>query len=123
MNTKQVLPSGRRRRHHSAEFKAKVIEECRRPGVSMAAIALAHGLNANLLRRWVVEKKGIDGSAPAARMPPQQEFLALPLVAEAQQPSAADIRIELRRGSTTVTISWPAHAAGDCAVWLREWLR
>ena len=123
MNTKQGLISGRRRRHHSAEFKAKVVEECRRPGVSMAAIALAHGLNANLLRRWVVEKKGIGSYAPAARMPPQQEFLALPLVAQAQQPSAADIRIELRRGSTTVTISWPAQAAGDCGVWLREWLR
>lgn len=90
----------------------------------MAAVALAHGLNANLLRRWVVEKKSI-GVTPASTMsPPQQEFLALPLVAGAQQPPAAgDIRIELRRGATTVTISWPAHSAGDCAAWLREWLR
>ena len=62
MNTKQAVTPGRRRRRHSAEFKAKVVEECRRPGASMAAIALAHGLKANLLRRWVVEKKGIDSS-------------------------------------------------------------
>jgi transposase len=35
---------------------------------------------------------------------------------------AADIRVELRRGATTVTIVWPAQAAGECAAWLREWL-
>ena len=124
MNTKQGLAGGRRRRHHSAEFKAKVVEECARPGVSMAAVALAHGLNANLLRRWVVENKWLDTSAASATSAPQQEFLALPLVAGAQQPPAAgDIRIELRRGATTVTMRWPTQAAGDCAAWLREWLR
>jgi transposase-like protein len=118
------LAGGRRRRHHSAEFKAKVVEECARPGVSMAAVALAHGLNANLLRRWVVENKWLDTSAASATSAPQQEFLALPLVAGAQQPPAAgDIRIELRRGATTVTMRWPTQAAGDCAAWLREWLR
>jgi hypothetical protein len=46
------------------------------------------------------------------------------LIAQAQQATAAgDICIELRRGATTVTIRWPAQAAGDCAAWLREWLR
>jgi len=124
MNTKQGLPAGRRRRHHGAEFKAKVVEECTRPGVSMAAVALAHGLNANLLRRWVVEKKSIGLKPGPATNPPQHEFVALPLIAGAQQPPAAgDIRIELRRGATTVAISWPAQVAGDCAAWLHEWLR
>jgi transposase-like protein len=33
---------GRKRRRHSAEFKAKVVAACRQPGVSMAAVALAH---------------------------------------------------------------------------------
>ena len=124
MNTKQGLPAGRRRRHHSAEFKAKVVEECARPGVSMAAVALAHGLNANLLRRWVVEKKSIGLTPASAMSAPQQEFVALPLIGQAQQgPVAGDICIELRGGATTVTIRWPAQAAGDCAAWLREWLR
>jgi len=49
-------------------------------------------------------------------------FVALQLPA---QPAAAapDIRIELRRGATTVSIAWPGAAAGECAAWLREWLR
>ncbi len=124
MNTKQGLRAGRRRRHHSAEFEAKVVEECRGAGVSLAAVALAHGLNANLLRRWVVENKSIRCTPAPASSPPQQEFVALPWFAQARQLGAAsDIRVELRRGATTITISWPTQAAGDCAVWLREWLR
>jgi transposase len=90
----------------------------------MAAVALAHGLNANLLRRWVVENKSIGGAPGLASGSAQQEFVALPWVAQAAQPAAAcDIRVELRRGATTITISWPAQAASDCAAWLREWLR
>ena len=73
MNTYGVdLMGRRRRRRHSAEFKASVIEECLRPGVSIAAVALAHGLNANMLRKWV-----IDGEhrlvAPEPAAPPVPE--------------------------------------------------
>jgi transposase len=44
---------GRRRGRYSDEFKRQVIAACLEPGVSTAAIALANGLNANLVRRWV----------------------------------------------------------------------
>jgi transposase len=42
------------RRVHGAEFKTQVLAECRQPGASVAAVALAHGLNVNLLRKWLV---------------------------------------------------------------------
>jgi transposase-like protein len=45
----------RRRRPHSDEFKARAVASCMQPGMSMAAVAMAHGVNANLLRRWVRE--------------------------------------------------------------------
>jgi transposase-like protein len=45
----------RRRRRHSAAFKADAVAACLQPGVSIAAVALSRGLNANLLRRWLVE--------------------------------------------------------------------
>jgi len=50
-------PAGtrRRRRLHSNEFKAGAVATCMQPGMSMAAVAMAHGVNANLLRRWVRE--------------------------------------------------------------------
>jgi transposase-like protein len=38
----------RRRRRHSAEFKAESVAACLQPGVSLAAVALSRGLNANL---------------------------------------------------------------------------
>ncbi|WP_153956946.1 transposase [Cupriavidus necator] len=50
-------PSRRRRRVHSEEFKASVVRASQQPGVSMASIALANGLNATMLRRWVVTWK------------------------------------------------------------------
>jgi transposase len=84
----------------------------------------ANGLNANLLRRWVLEDKTAGIAPPQPRpLPPNEEFIALPLVAQPRPTADGDIRIELRRGAMTVTISWPAHAAGDCAAWPREWLR
>jgi carbon monoxide dehydrogenase subunit G len=33
--------------------------------------------------------------------------------------SGQDIRVELRRGDTILTVHWPAHASQECAVWLR----
>ena len=45
----------RRRRRHSAAFRAEAVAACQHPGVSIAAVALARGLNANLLRRWVLQ--------------------------------------------------------------------
>ncbi|OLP06240.1 hypothetical protein BLL52_2471 [Rhodoferax antarcticus ANT.BR] len=41
--------AGRRRARYSNEFKRQVSAACRGPGVSTAAVALANGLNANLL--------------------------------------------------------------------------
>ena len=67
------LMGRRRRRRHSAEFKAMVIQGCMRPGVSMAAVALAHGLNATMLRKWITEseRKGPPSQAgAAAEVPP-----------------------------------------------------
>ena len=36
---------------------------------------------------------------------------------------AEGIRVELRRGATAMTITWPTSAAADFALWTRELLR
>lgn len=41
------------RRYFDAAYKVQVVEQCLAPGASVAAVALAHGFNANLVRRWV----------------------------------------------------------------------
>lgn len=121
------LMGRRRRRRHTAEFKAAVIQECMRPGVSVAAVALAHNLNANMLRKWVIDAEHNVGPAapvvaPHAAGESAPAFVPLALIPPAPTP-AGEIQIELQRAGTTVKISWPAAAAHDCAVWLREWLR
>lgn len=59
-------PRGRHRRTYPDDFKTQVVAACLQPGVSMAAVALANGLNANLLRRWVKEVRGGGMPAPTA---------------------------------------------------------
>jgi hypothetical protein len=92
-------------------------------GVDCAAIALSRSLNANLLRRWVVE-------AERAAKPPQgsPQLKALPppfiLVAIGKSTHADPrIRIEIRRGATVVSVDWPPYAARNCAEWLSGLLK
>jgi transposase len=120
---------GAPRRRHSEELKARVLAACAEPGASVAAVAQAHGLNANLMHKW---RRGPDRVPPqsiaAGRAAGGADKLAgvfVPLQLPAQPPMAAppDIRIELRRGATSIAVTWPAVAAAECAAWMRELLR
>lgn len=105
------LMGRRRRRRHSAEVQG----------------GGDHSLNANMLRKWVIdaEHKGVAPMAAAAKpvpdpppVPPTFVPLALPApVAD------SEIRIELHRAGTTIKLVWPASAARGCAAWLSDWLR
>jgi transposase-like protein len=97
--------------------------------VSIAAVALDHRLNANLLRRWVVtEERAREGGsirtevAPVGSAPANVAFVPIE-VQTAGMASLQEIVIELRRGSTVVKVSWPLSAATACAAWLGQWLR
>jgi len=111
MDISEVKPR-RAWRRHSAEFKAQVIKECDHPGVSVAAVARANGLNANLLRNWLVAEKKLPATKTA--------FLPLPIAVSDPSP---DVVIEIRRGAAIVQIRWPMSAAAECGSWLRTWLK
>ena len=127
MNTisDEVSAGRRRRRKHSAEFKARIVDACGGPGVSIAALAMANGINANLARRWIVAAE--RGSAGGAQLPTVKSDVApttfVPLGLAPAEPKPVLIRIELRRGATTINVSWPGGAAAECAAWMRELLR
>ena len=127
MNTisNEISDGRRRRRTHSAEFKARVIAACRGPGVSIAAVAMANGVNANLARRWVIgAEQGTSGSGrllgDASCVPQPPAFVPVQLPCALPVP---DIRIELRRGATAISVHWPTAEAAQCAAWMRELLR
>ena len=124
----QAADGRRRRRLHSDEFKANAVAACMHPGMSMAAVALANGINANLLRRWARAAEMRPEAEQAPALPAPKRFTAqtagafIPMQLPAKA-AASDIRIELRRGATAITVTWPTEASAECAAWMRELLR
>jgi hypothetical protein len=90
------------------------------------AVALARGLNANLLRRWVqeAERRGtpiaIRTTAPSVAMQGAESFLPVTLPGN---PTESLIRVEIRRKGRTVSMQWPASAARECTRLLRGLLK
>lgn len=132
MDTKAVAVSpSRRNRRHSPEFKARVIAACLQPGVSIAAVALANGLNANFLRSWVkahrhqqepTEMPAIEPQrciAPVAHSTPT----LVPVAVQRSSEETPSIELEIRRQQTVVQMRWPVSEAATCAQWLCDWLR
>ena len=136
------------RRRHSAEFKAKVLAACDEPGASISGVALAHGLNANLVRKWRagrgVKLAGMavaPAAAPSTRPTEAKLRCSAPTLSSSRSRCphlpktatrvAADpadaastaeplIHVELRRGPLHLNVRWPTAAADDCTAWLRE---
>jgi transposase len=108
------------RRNHSPALKAQILTECAAPGASVARIAMAHGINANIVHGW--RKLARDGEQPAlpapAFVPVRIEPPSVGAPAQAQR-----IEIELRRGPLSVHIGWPLSSTAEMSAWLRELLR
>ena len=116
---------GPKRRFYSLELKVQVVQTCAQPGASIAAVALQHGINTNIVPRWIREhRQGALVTQPQAFVPvtlsTQPELVATKPVGVVATP---EIRMELRRGTSSVTVMWPSELASDCGAWLREWLR
>ena len=108
------------RRFYSPELKAQVTQECRQSGASVAGVALSHGINANIVHRWLREH------SQTALVPQSQAFVPVTLdePAPGSTPQAApDIRVEVQRANATIVVKWPLQGSAACASWLREWLR
>ena len=111
-----------RRRFYSPELKTQVMQECRQSGASVAGVALSHGINANIVHRWLRE------FTPTALVPQLQANAFVPVTLDEPAPGPApqaepDIRVEVQRANATIVVKWPLQGSAACAAWLREWLR
>lgn len=118
----------RKRRRHAVEYRAQVVEACKQPGISVAAVALANGLNANLVRRWINEHHdGVPIKSAPLRSPislgPQATTLVPVTPQSPGMPPGEDIRIDIRRGAATVQLAWPVTQVAALGDWLKELLR
>ena len=121
MTVKELAPvamPGKPRTRYSTAFKAQVLAECR-ADVSTASVALAHGLNANLVWKW-------RNAAQQARLAAKQPGFIPVIASHPATDSAAQahaIEVAVRLAGKQIDIRWPVSEAGACAAWLREWLR
>jgi len=83
-----------RRRRHGASLKAQILAECERPGASIAAVAMAHGVNANLVHKWRARASERQDTAVTA---PNVSFVPVPLQAAALTSEVTELRIECKR--------------------------
>lgn len=84
--------------------KRELVRRCLQPGVSVAAIALAHGINANLLRLWITR---LEDSADSTSHSPEAVPPVLLPVQTRQAPVAlpqvqSEIEVILPMGSIRI---------------------
>src|SRR3546814_12651361 len=47
-----IQPSRPQRRSYSLALKTQILQECSQPGASIAGVAIAHGINPNIVHKW-----------------------------------------------------------------------
>jgi len=66
--------------------KRRLIEACEEPGVSISGMALAHGLNTNVLRKWMTRARKLEadtkGSKLERRAPGAPKLLPVTMLTE-----------------------------------------
>jgi transposase len=129
----------RTHRTYTPQFTAELVAMCQKPGASIAAVALQHGMNANLLHRWRKEwAQGLHrpggGVTTAVATPQTPAFIPIELSTAASTTTseqsciasstrAVDILIECQRPGMSVTVHWPLSGAAECTQMLCELLR
>ena len=114
-----VIPS-RQRRKFSLEFKRQLVDQCQ-PGVSVAGIAMANGINPNQLQRWIRQCRA-PSNALSVRGNPTLKLV--PVSVSQPQSSGADslIEITLSGKRRSALLRWPVSSAAILAEWLRDLL-
>lgn len=146
MDQKSLKPV-RQRRSYTREFKAELVAQYLEGDESLASLAVDHGMNPNVLHRWVREherygKHSLDDleadnggtlvtHAPANWIPlnPSPSTVDRQVVAkktpdkivDAQQPALANgtIALELAGRGIHLRLQWPSHDATGLAQFAR----
>lgn len=138
MNT-ETLKSGRRRRTYTAQFKADMVAQCLLGDVSLASLAVDHGMNPNVLHRWVMEherygKHSLQDSGdevlaiPTRDMSPAHWIPLNPAPTPGDRTTAAPapandtIAMELSARGLSLTLRWPVREHQALADWTRTLL-
>ena len=109
-------------RHHrrfSQGFKRQLVDQCR-PGVSVAGIAMANGINPNQLRRWIRQYRAEGTPLPVGINPAVK---LVPVSIQQSRPSDAAnsmIEITLSGKRRSASLRWPVSSVAGLAALLRD---
>lgn len=111
----------RSRRQHDRAFKAELVRQSLEPGASVSAIALRHGINANMLFKWRRERGRTDHEPAASTVllpvavVPQAEVSTVPAPIEATAPAPFGV-IEMEIAGVLLRLRGVVDEAGLCSV-------
>jgi transposase-like protein len=97
---------------YDAGAKAELVRRCLQPGVSVAAMALAHGVNANLVRKWITlsqRERSQEDNGRATLLPVVTTVSPASTLAAA--PTGSDGAIELVLPVGTIRVRGAVEAA------------
>jgi transposase len=107
MNTAESARKGATRRRHSAAFKRKLLDLSRQRGASVAAVALEHGINANLLFKWRRDETALRAGATSSSpllLPVNVELVQTPAVRGGASRTASPGVIEVELGQARLRL-------------------
>ncbi|TEA69319.1 transposase [Allopusillimonas ginsengisoli] len=142
------LPPRPVRRTYSPQFKAELVAQCLEGNVALASLAIDHGMNPNVLHRWVTEHErygkhtlqndGVALPVQTVDVTPANWFAVKPLpvvdsgqvmppalpAAQAPDPIQANktIEVALAVRGLTMTVHWPCEDHKGLACFARELL-
>jgi transposase len=110
------------RSYYDKAAKRELIEACLRPGVSVARMALQHGINANLLRTWMTryrqQRELMVGRSATGTAAVTVESAFVPVVAAKAPARSVSVRVgaQLPNG---IKLDLSAVSSDDLSVVLR----
>jgi transposase len=97
------------RRTYARKFKREVIAQCQVPGASVSAIALSHGINANVIRKWLPRPKPGTSTSLATMLPVSIEPSAAAVTPKpGMNPTLAAARPPIELSLAGATVRLPA---------------
>jgi len=101
----------RQRSSYPKPLKAQVIQECLQAGAPISSAAIRHGINANVIRKWLPTYRD---QSPAI-LPAFVRVKAVPRRAIEEM-----VVISLPLGDKSITVKWPASDPDGCACFIRD---
>ena len=93
----------------------------------MLSHGISHGMNSNVLRRWIKAAADPSDAAPPTPKPVDIDvktaFVALPMtvpIPQAPDAEQVNVRIDIQRNGTIVSVLWPQLCLSNSAAWVRE---